>query len=313
MRVPPSEVDLPQAHGFLDAHLGGGVTDVELVGEGEWSRCFGFTHHETELVIRFGRHVEDFRRDRRASRFTATDLPVPDVTEVGEAFGAWYAISTRAHGTAWERLDHDAWAATFPSILATLDALRLTDIGDSVGYGSWDVSGDGRHPSWRDFLAAVADEDPPAERLHGWRACLDALPDHARVFHHAHGQMLELADAFTDERYLVHNDLLNRNALAADGRVTAVFDWGCSIYGDFLYELATFLFWAPWHLPIDADATLAAAQRHHAAIGLDIPDFDARLRCSALHIGLQHIGYNAFLGDLEALRLTEARMEEFLG
>lgn len=310
MRVPPSSVDLAQAQEFLEGHLGA-VRDVELVGEGEWSRCFGFVHQGTELVIRFGRHVEDFRRDQLASQWAAPDLPIPEVTEIGEAFGAWFAISTRARGTAWERLDSEGWMAALPSILATLDALRLSDIADTSGYGMWAASGHAPYPSWRSYLATVAD-DPPGNRVHGWRAALLSLPEHATVFEHAKAQMLELADACPDERYLVHNDLLNRNALAAKGHVTAVFDWGCSLYGDFLYELATFLVWAPWH-PYDADATLAAAHDHYVAIGLDIPDFDERLRCCAIHIGLLHVGVNAFFGDLETLRLTEKRMEEFLG
>lgn len=312
MRVPPSDVDLGQAQRFLEDHLGADIRDVELVGEGEWSRCFGFTHRGAERVVRFGRHVEDFRRDLFASRFAGPDLAIPEVTEIGEAFGAWFAISTRAHGTPWERLDGAAWTATFPSILATLDALRLSDIADTSGYGFWDASGKAPHASWRDFLASVAN-DPPEYRVHGWRARLDELPAHAKVFEHASARMLELADALPEgQRSLVHNDLLNRNALAADGRVTAVFDWGCSIYGDFLYELATLLFWAPWYPVMDADRILADANAHHAANGLDVPDLDARLRCCALHIGLAHIGVNAFFGDLDTLRLTEERMSAFV-
>ena len=53
---------------------------------------------------------------------------------------------------------------------------------------------------------------------------------------------------FVVERTLIHNDLLNRNALASGGQVTAVFDWGCSIYGDFLCDLAAFVFWSPWFI-----------------------------------------------------------------
>jgi aminoglycoside phosphotransferase (APT) family kinase protein len=48
---------------------------------------------------------------------------------------------------------------------------------------------------------------------------------------------------------VLHADLLNRDVLVAgDGsRLVAVFDWGCSAYDDFLYELAWFTFWVPWH------------------------------------------------------------------
>ena len=120
MRVPPTDVQLSGARGFLIGHLGDDVTDVELVGEGEWSRCFGFAHRGSEHVVRFGRHVEDFRRDQWASRFASADLPIPQVTEIGEAFGACYAISARAHGTPLEQLDPPAWGATVPAVL-TID------------------------------------------------------------------------------------------------------------------------------------------------------------------------------------------------
>ena len=124
--------------------------------------------------------------------------------------------------------------------------------------------------------------------------------------------MLELAHAFPGPRGLVHNDLLNRNALAADGQVTSLFDWGCSIYGDFVYELATFAFWSPWHTALEQSDMLSKALAHYGDMGLDVPNFDARLRCCALHIGLAHLAYNAFLGDEENLRLTDQRLATFL-
>ena len=74
--------------------------------------------------IRFGRHHEDFERDRFAAHFAGRNLPIPQVVEVDEALGAWYCISTRAHGTPLEQLDMTEWTATAPSVLATLDALR---------------------------------------------------------------------------------------------------------------------------------------------------------------------------------------------
>ena len=51
---------------------------------------------------------------------------------------------------------------------------------------------------------------------------------------------------------------------------------------------------------------------HYGDMGLDVPNFSDRLRCCALHIGLEHLAYNAFLGDLETLGLTDERMSDFL-
>lgn len=286
-------------------------TEVEYVGEGAWSRCFAFRHDGRELVVRFGRYVVDFERDWFAWRFASADLPIPQVFDIDEAFGAWFCISARAQGKPWEKLGSTEWSTTLPSILATLDALRCADISASAGFGEWDSRGAAPHATWPAFLAAVAD-DPPGRRTHGWRACLIDTPIGQDSFRRGYSEMMDLADAFRGPRSLVHNDLLNRNALAADGRVTAVFDWGCSFYGDFLYELATFVFWSPWHEAINESDVTSSAVSHYAQIGLDVADFDDRLRCCALHIGLVHLAYNAFLGDLDTLRMTNDRMSAFL-
>ena len=311
MPEPPSSVELADARSFLVDRIGANCSAVEYVGEGAWSRCFAFERDGHEFVVRFGRQVDDFRRDRFASRFASVDLPIPPVIDIGEAFGAWYCVSTRARGTPWEQLGATEWSATVPSVLATLDALQSADIADTTGFGEWDCDGSAQHATWSSFLGAVVD-DPPGRRTHGWRRRLIDSPTSEVSFGRAYSQMMDLAGAFQGPRSLVHNDLLNRNALAVDGRVTAVLDWGCSLYGDFLYELATFVFWSPWHEAIHDSDMLSMAVTHYAAIGLDVADLDARLRCCALHIGLVHLAYNAFLGDLETLRLTDERMSEFL-
>ena len=304
-------MQLADARAFLIQRFGIDGDSVEHIGEGAWSRCFGFSHNGAELVVRFGRHVEDFERDRLAARFASPDLPIPQVIEIDEAFGAWYCLSTRARGTPLEQLDASEWAITMPSVLATLDALRKADITATTGYGSWDHEGNAPHATWADFLADVI-EDPLDSRTRGWKRRLIDSPGGDEMFMRGYERMLELASAFPGPRSLIHNDLLNGNALAADGRVTSVFDWGCSIYGDFVYELATVVFWSPWHAAIDQSDILSTALDHYGDMGLDAPNFDARFRCCALHIGVVHIAYNAYLGDLETLRLTEQRMRHFL-
>jgi hygromycin-B 4-O-kinase len=308
---PPTQVQLADASSFLAERFGIGAAGVEYVGEGAWSRCFGFTHSGSELVVRFGRHLEDFQRDRLAARFATRNLPIPQVVEIDEAFGGWYCISTRGSGTPIEKLDAKEWRSTLSSVLATLDALRTADISGTSGYGPWGASGNAGHGTWSDFLGAIAD-DQPGSRTHGWKQRLVDSPGGVETFDRAHAQMMELANAFPGPRALVHNDLLNRNVLASDGQVMSVFDWGCSIYGDFVYELATFVFWSPWHATLGETDLVPMALDHYADMGLEVPNFADRLRCCALHIGLQHLAYNAYLGDLETLRLTDERTVQFL-
>lgn len=58
----------------------------------------------------------------------------------------------------------------------------------------------------------------------------------------------------------MHNDLLHGNAPSDVDRINRVFDWGCSIHGDHLYDLALFDFWSSWYPQLhidDLDAAVA--------------------------------------------------------
>jgi hygromycin-B 4-O-kinase len=261
------------------------------------------------LVIRFGRHVDDFSVIdwRPISPLRSAD----QVIEIDKRLRRVVLHLTRSRGTPLEQLDVAGWQATVPAVLATLDALRRTDISATSGYGSWDAEGKAEHATWAEYLASVMD-DLADRRTRGWKRRLVDSSIGDESFCRAFDVMVDLAGTVGVDRHLVHNDLLNRNVLASEGQVTAVFDWGCSIYGDFLYELATFVFWAPWHSAIEQSEMLSVSVDHYRDMGLDLPDLEARLRCCLLHIGLVHLAYNAFLGDEETLRATDRRLARFI-
>ena len=120
------------------------------------------------------------------------------------------------------------------------------DVARSTGFGLWAGDGQGQSPSWRAFLLEV-DKDHPHRRTFGWRRTLDAHPDRARLFDNEFARLHRLVDACHEERRLVHADLINDNVFVEGGAVSGVFDWGCSLYGDSLYDDAWLAFWAPWH------------------------------------------------------------------
>src|SRR5512143_3937317 len=116
--------DIEDAARFLTERYGLDVTEVALLGAGDWSRAFSFRLAGRELVARFGAHVEDFRKDQKATAFASPDLPVPPVLEIGEALGGFYAISERRFGIFLEELDEAGWRAVIPALTRGLDALR---------------------------------------------------------------------------------------------------------------------------------------------------------------------------------------------
>jgi hygromycin-B 4-O-kinase len=291
-------VDDAQIRAFLSRR---GAKDIEPVGRGEWSVAYGFRRDGADLVARFGAEPVDFEKDRLAARYATTALPIPPVLELGETDDGAYAISERRHGVHLETLDEAAMRATLPSLFAALDALRLADVPAASGYGGWDETGSAPHATWQGALLVVG-EDPPGGRVHPWR---ERLPDGA-AFDEALACLRELVPRLPGRRHLTHDDLLNRNVLVAGDEIAAVLDWACSMYGDFLYELAGLTFWRSWFAWGAIDLA-AEAQRHYEAIGLDVPGFAERLRAYEIRVGLDGWAYNTFRGRLDEVERIARR------
>lgn len=96
--------------------------------------------------------------------------------------------------------------------------------------------------------------------------------------------------------------------LVASGRIAGVFDWGCSFYGDFLYDIAWLEFWSPWYEALEAIGFRNQVLLHHADRGAEIPDVDARIRSCMIHIALDHQAYNAHTRNLDGLVAVTDRL-----
>jgi hygromycin-B 4-O-kinase len=295
-----------QAEAFLVARFGAVPGSVTRIVHGEWSRAYAFRRAGREYVARFSALQEDFAKDRLATRYAAPSLPIPRIVEIGEALAGFYAISERASGAFLDTLDEARMRRVLPSLFAALDTARLADLSASTGYGIWGADGAAPHPTWQAALLDVAN-DPPSRRTHGWRQRLADSPTGPGPFEEAFAHLQALAAYAPAQRQLIHGDLLNYNVLVSDDRISAVIDWGCSMYGDFLYDVAWFSFWSPWYPAWQAIDFPREAALHYQSIGLHVPHLEERLRFCQLHIGLDNQAYSAFKGRWEQLEATARR------
>jgi hygromycin-B 4-O-kinase len=313
-------------------------------GAGEWSQAYAFTvdagllsatstdegvrsigsavpgspstSGTADLVIRFGRHREDFAKDRAmgelASSQAAGALPVPRVLEIGDTPWGFFVTAERCYGQYLDQLDGDEMRDTLPALLQTLDTIGALEP-PGLGFGPWSPDGAAPFTSWRDALLAIGQEQP---RTAGWRELLDGRPAAAQVFRRGLAGLDRITAGLVPPRRFVHGDLLNRNVLVqtGDGRgaVTAMLDWGNSQYGDPLYDLAWLLFWWPWYPQWSAIDIGDAIQAHLAESGPRPPDADRRLLAYQLHIGLDHLAYNAFTRRWESLDRVADQTDELL-
>ena len=250
-----------------------------------------------QYILRISTLEEDFRRDAFAAQFASPDLPIPAVLGIGRYGHGWWCISEQAAGTHLDDLDAGALERVLPSLGAMLRAMRDVTSPETHGYGSWDAAGNGGFASFADHLRSIA-VDQPGPRDSGWSDKLAGHTDANGVFLRGVRVLQDLAPVCSTRRQLVHMDTLNRNVNVADSRVSGIYDWGCAMWGDAVYDLAWFAFWEPWY---PQWAQVHVADRLIAAIGVEGDHVEERIACCKLHIALAHIRYNAFIGNTAAL------------
>lgn len=292
---------------FLADHLDGPVSGLTPLRGGEWSAAYSFEFHGSPLVLRLSATDEDFAKDRVASLFATPGLPVPRLLEQGQVFDRHFAISEWAPGRPLDDLSAAEMRATLPSLLGTLDSIRDTAVRETSGFGRWSASTDAPFATWASFLLDVRNGPAPTSRIAGWRERLDASSTGSGPFDRAFDRLRALAAIVPEPRSLVHADLLNGNVLVSGSTISAVLDWGNALYGDFLYDVAWFDFWSPWYPQWAGIDFVAEARRHFAAVGVDVPHFDARLTACLIHIGLDGQAYSAFKKRWDDVEATARR------
>ena len=288
-----TKTDVDPAHrDFLQERFGPSAR-ITVMRPGEWSVVYSVVTADAELVARFSAYDEDFEKDAYAARYSSPALPIPPIIEWGPVLGGFYAIAERIGGEHIDGLDQTRMQRLLPSLFAAMDAMREVDLSSSLGFGGWRADGRTSHQTWREWLLGFVDE-PATRGAPGWRELLQGTPTSLEAFKEGYARLRERVDHCPEERHLIHNDFINRNVLVDSNRISAVLDWGSSMYGDFLYELAILIFYQPW-FPAWRNIDFGAeARAHYDAIGLDVPHFRERLSCYTLRIGLDDMAYSAF-------------------
>lgn len=305
------DLELPDVAAFLNARYGGSAGRVTALGGGDWSAAFSFRLDQVELIARFSALKEDFENDLAASEFAGPDLPVPCVLETGEFPSGYYAISKREHGVFLEELDETGWSRVLPQLLRALDSMRATE--GATGSGCQLVEGRPGPATWREWLLdGIADR--PGGRISGWRDLLARSAELYELFSSGESSLVSLLEHVPEQRSLVHGDLINRNVLVEPegSRLVAVLDWGCAVFGDYLYDVAWLKFWSPWFPALDEIDFTGAVRSHYRSIGHDVDNFDLRLKAYELHIALSHLAYNAFAGRVTEQIALSDRMRQVL-
>jgi hygromycin-B 4-O-kinase len=277
---------------FLSEQFDGAIMGFEELLGGEWSQAFGFSANDENYVIRYGQFKEDYIKDDQAYDFRQKQLPIPRVIKIGKLLDGYYAISERAFGTMIDNLDEADIRAVIPSLLETMDAIRNTKVIQENFFADYD----GPKVPWQQKLIDVNKENPEL-KIGPWKEKLAGSATGDRPFIEAYKQLVEKSENLPIVESLVHNDLLHFNVLVSANKISGVIDWANAVSGDFLYDLAQFVFWADQYTEMKHIDWKAEAKNHYDSIGLDVPMFEQRLQVCCIHMGL---GAQAFLASRES-------------
>ena len=305
----PIAITAHEAQAFL-RERGHDARDLTPLKGGAWSTPFAFREGAEEYVVRFHDRRDDLEKDRLAERWASRSLRVPHTVEIGDLpEGGGYGIARRVRGGPIDDLDEAGMRAVLPRLFAVMDAMRDADLAGTSGYGLWRGDGRADSSSWREAFVGEATTRERAKR----RAMLAQTAVGHVAFDAGIARISELVRWSSEDRHLVHNDLLYRNVFLDDDGIVML-DWGASIFGDFLYDVALLTFWWPWYANtanrwggIDIRGEI---ERHYADIGLVIPDFRERLRLCELDIGVDHIVSQAAGGQFGNAAWTARRTAE---
>lgn len=312
-RRPPPHLDLSCARSVLQS-LAIDPLGLREIGEGTWSRAFGFGPATDRRVIRLGTTTEDFTKDAQAAALYRTLLAVPAIHAVGWWGDVAYAIADEVVGTPLEDLDEAGWLSVLPELWRTIDVIAAAPRPTIGGYGEWGPEGLGTWPSWSGWLRR-AGRDTLEARVGPVAGHLESRPGMAVLVDAALLRLEALAPAGEGRRQVVHGDLVNRNVLAVGDRLTGILDWGCVIDGDPALSVAELELWGPWYPDGLGRVDVRDRWRSHLeGRGGDLTDLDTRMDAAALHLAIGGLCFSVASGaDDVTIGRIAVRIDRYLG
>lgn len=296
---------------FLQNRTEEKIDGVTPVGYGEWSQAFFYKEKDIQKVIRFSDIDEDFLRDQFAFRYSSQILPIPEIEEIGKAFNGFFAISKKVDGEMIDTLGSEEMQRIVQKLMVLFEAMRSGDTSQTKGFGPWDTNGNGDMDSWKEYILDIAN-DSPTMRIHGWKKKMARKKREHEVFNQAYQKLQSIITFCPEERCVVHSDLLHFNLLVEKGKIAAVIDWGCAKYGDFLYDLAWFMFWQFYYPSMNGIDFKREAHRYFTKNGVNLTHFEERLTCYQIHIGLDSMAYCSFKENWKDVEMIVKRLEEII-
>lgn len=287
------------ANSFLNNYFDTKDIRVETIGAGEESKAFYFDFQGNQYVFRVTWHGDlGYKKDKIAyENFSSDELVIPEVIDVGEIDEeVSFIISRRASGETLNNFSKDEVSGLVPKIVQAVVSLHgVTPLGE--GYGGWGMNRRGKFDTLSEYLEHCLDQDEGE---------VQDRPFYESGFHLRLKKELEgLLQYCSEERVVLHNDLGPLNMLS-EGKHLAVIDWGDSMCGDPLKDVACLDFWFG-----EQDFSGAFRSYYEKHRGLPV-HFEERVRFYKLLIGYGSLWFYAYSDQEESYSNCISSLGEIL-
>ncbi len=266
---------------YIKDNFDSSISNLEFINGGEISQAFSFQTSKGNFVIRVNKSSRSFYKDKNVfERFGDKGIPIPEIIKIEQIDEVYhFAISKKAEGKHITDLTDEEYKKTLPSLLGIMDIIHGLDIKETKGFGKWNLEEVGVHDTWKEFILAV-NEFQNKENL------FETSFLEKDIWEKIYLKIEKLSEFCPEERFLVHGDYGNNNAVSDGERVTGVFDWADSLYGDYLYDIAWISFW------LKKPEKIKEIEGYYEA--KNIYNFKERLLCYKLRIGLSSLSFYAY-------------------
>jgi hygromycin-B 4-O-kinase len=282
MSTYKTKVDHVLVQNFLHKKYGQSIHSIMPVSDGESAQAYYFdSPNGQHLVLKVSdRDAYSFHKDQFAyEHFRSEKLPIPRTIEVGEIQNSLhYSLSERAAGKTLDKFSKEEINKLMPEIIECMEQIHST-LPAGEGFGKWDLNGKAEYSSWNDSLSAdlyLDDQETKAADFYN-----EELATSLRK------EILTLLPMMPEERKLIHWDFGHNNTLSDGIKITGVFDWANAAYGDTLVDVAWLDFWA------EEQGFVSAIKKHRKTSGYDLKNYNERIICYKLIIGLSSLGFFA--------------------
>ncbi len=293
-----TEIETAEVYDFLIKNFSNNISNVKTLKGGELSKAFSFEAQSDEFVIKVRRVRKRLRIQHpfhkeiiiaNVLKEQGFDIPVPKTIQhgvfkedKGEKFV--YTIVEKASGNPVHLFPEDEAISIDNLLIEYLHQIHLVDVSKTQGYGKWQEWSKAHFNSMNEHILDLIEK----QKIYINSKYSTGIYE-KELYENGLSKILELTEFCSVKRYLVHADYGYDNVLAdKNGKITAIFDWEHSLFGDFVYDIAWIDFWC--FRPENTYSKLYC-EKYKSSERLDFENYDERLQCYKLFIGMTAAGF----------------------